>query len=136
MKKQFPTAGHLASWTGMSPGNNESAGKRRSGRSPKGNHWLRGALVQSAWAASHTKGTYLSTQYRRLAARRGGKRALVALGHSILVSIYYMLSSQTDYHDLGSEYFDRLNKDRLVANLVRRLETLGQEVVLKRKEPA
>jgi transposase len=136
MKKQFPTAGHLASWSGMSPGNNESAGKRRSGRSPKGNRWLRTALVQCGWASSHTKGTYLSSFYRRLAARRGAKRALVALGHSILGSIYYMLMNQTDYRDLGPDYFDRLNTDRLVANLVRRLEGLGQKVVIQPKEPA
>jgi transposase len=134
--KQFPTAAHLASWTGMSPGNNESAGKRRSGRSPKGNRWLRTALVQCGWAASHTKGTYLSSLYRRLAARRGAKRALVALGHSILGSIYYMLRNQADYHDLGPDYFDRLHTDRLVDNLVRRLEGLGHKVILQPKEPA
>ena len=134
--KQFPTAAHLASWTGMSPGNNESAGKRRSGRPAKGNHWLRTALVQSGWAASHSKGTYLSALYRRLAARRGSKRALVALGHSILGSIFYMLTNQKDYHELSSEYFDQLNHDRLVAHLVRRLEQLGKRVVLQPKEPA
>src|ERR1700751_4162058 len=98
---QFPTAAHLASWAGMSPGNNESAGKRRSGHTTYGNRWLRAMLVQAAWAASHTKGTYLSAQYRRLAKRRGKKRALAALGHTLLVIIYHVLKQGTTYAELG-----------------------------------
>jgi len=94
---QFPTAGHLASWAGLCPGNNESAGKRRTGRTTKGNAWLRATLVQVAWAASHTMRTILSTRYRSLAKRLGKKKALVALGHKILRIIYEMLSHQTDY---------------------------------------
>src|SRR6185369_16809934 len=94
---QFPTAGHLASWTGMCSGNRESAGKRQSGRTTKGNRWLRVTLVQVAWAASHTKKTYLAAQYQRLAGRRGKKRALVALGHTILVIIYRLLKDRTTY---------------------------------------
>jgi transposase len=132
----FPTDGHLASWTGMCSGQRESAGKRQSSRTRKGNQWLRTTLVQVAWAASHTKRTYLSAQYRRLASRRGKKRALVAVGHTILVMIYHMLRDGTIYSDLGGDYFDRLDTERLTRNLVRRLERLGHEVVLKPKEPA
>ena len=86
---QFPSAEHLASWAGMCPGNNESAGKRKSGKTPKGNRWLRRTLNKSAWAASHTKNTYLSAQYRRLASRRGKKRAIVAVGHTMLKIVYH-----------------------------------------------
>jgi transposase len=132
----FPSAAHLASWTGMCSGQRESAGKRQSGRTRKGNQWLRTTLVQVAWAASHTKHTYLSSQYRRLAARRGKKRALVAVGHTILVMIYHLLQKGTSYTELGADYFDRLDTERLTRTLVRRLERLGHEVVLKSKEPA
>ena len=86
--ERFPTADHLASWAGMCPGNDESAGKRRSGRTTKGERWLRATLTQAAWAASHTKGTYLAAQYHRLAKRRGKKRALVAVGHTLLTIAY------------------------------------------------
>jgi transposase len=133
---QFPSAGHLASWTGMCSGNRESAGKRQSGRTTKGNRWLRATLVQVAWAASHTKGTYLAASYRRLAGRRGKKRALVALGHTILVIIYHLLKDQTTYRDLGPDYFDRLDTERLTRTLVRRLERLGHKVTLQPQEPA
>jgi len=132
----FPSAGHLASWTGMCPGQRESAGKRQSGRTRKGNQWLRTTLVQVAWAASRTKHTYLSSQYRRLVSRRGKKRALVAVGHTILVVIYHVLREGTTYSELGADYFDRLDTERLTRTLVRRLERLGHEVVLKPKEPA
>jgi transposase len=132
----FPTAGHLASWAGMCSGQRESAGKRQSGRTRKGNQWLRATLVQVAWAASRTKRTYLSSQYRRLAGRRGRKRALVAVGHTILVMIYHLLKEGTTYAELGADYFDRLDTERLTRTLVRRLERLGHEVVLKPKEPA
>jgi transposase len=132
----FPSAGHLASWAGMCSGQRESAGKRQSGRTRKGNQWLRTTLVQVAWAASRTKHTYLSSQYRRLASRRGKKRALVALGHTILVMVYHLLREGTTYAELGADYFDRLDNERLTRTLVRRLERLGHEVVLKPKEPA
>jgi transposase len=133
---QFPTDGHLASWTGMCSGNRQSAGKRQSGKTTKGNRWLRATLVQVAWAASHTKGTYLSAQYRRLAGRRGKKRALVALGHTILVIIYHLLKDQTTYRELGPDYFDRLDTERLTRTLVRRLERLGHRVTLQPEQPA
>lgn len=130
---QFASADHLASWAGMCPGSDESAGKRRSGTTPRANRWLRRALVQAAWAASHTKDTYLSAQFRRLVRRRGKKRALIAVGHSILVSIYHMLSRDTEYCDLGANHYDQLNPQRLLRHLVKRLESLGQRVTL---EPA
>jgi transposase len=133
---QFPSAGHLASWTGMCSGNRESAGKRQSGRTTKGNRWLRATLVQCAWAASHTKETYLAAQYRRLAGRRGKKRALVALGHTILVIIYHVLKDQTTYRELGADYLDHLDKDRQTRSLVRRLERLGHKVTLEPQAPA
>ncbi|HJW86106.1 MAG TPA: IS110 family transposase [Candidatus Brocadiaceae bacterium] len=128
---QFPSAEHLASWAGMCPGNNESAGKRKSGKTPKGNRWLRRTLNQSAWAASHTKNTYLSAQYRRLASRRGKKRAIVAVGHTMLKIVYHMLKHKVSYHDLGNDYFDSFNSESLKRNLVKRLEKLGHKVILE-----
>jgi len=132
----FPTEHHLASWAGMCPGQRESAGKRRSGRTRKGDQWLRTTLVQVAWAASHTKHTYLTALYRRLVGRRGKKRALVALGHAILVIVYHVLKEGVTYKELGPDYFDKLDTERLKRSLVRRLERLGHQVVLKPKEPA
>jgi transposase len=134
--EQFPSVGHLASWAGMCSGNRQSGGKRYSGRTTKGNLWLRATLVQVAWAASHTKGTYFSAHYRRLAGRRGKKRALVALGHTILTVIYYVLKRKTTYQELGADYLDRHDKDRMLASLVRRLERMGHKVTLEPCEPA
>jgi transposase len=128
---RFPTAGHLASWAGMCPGSDESAGKRRSGRTRKGNPWLRVLLVQAAHAAARKKGTYLGAQYRRLAARRGRSRAAVAVGHSILVVIYHLLRDGTVYHDLGPRYFDERDRQATERRLVRRLEGLGYKVTLE-----
>jgi transposase len=128
---QFPSAGHLASWAGICSGNHESAGKRRSGRITKGNRWLKRILVQAAWAASHTKDTYLATQYRRLAKRRGRKRALVAGGHTLLQIIYYVLKRGTTYTELGADFLDRLEPQRLTRQLVKRLESLGHKVILQ-----
>jgi transposase len=107
--EQFPSAKHAASWGGVCPGNHESAGKRLGGRTRKGNPWLRRILGQSAWAAARTKKTYVAVQFRRLAAKRGRKRAIVAVGHSLLVIGYYLLSKQCLYEDLGPDYFDRMN---------------------------
>lgn len=131
--EQFPSEDHLASWAGMCPGNNESAGKRRSGRITKGNRWLKRILVQAAWAASHTTGTYLAAQYRRLAKRRGRKRALVAVGHTLLVIIYHVLKRGTTYAELGADFLDRLAPERLTRQLIKRLESLRHKVTL---EPA
>jgi transposase len=128
---QFPTDRHLASWAGMCPGNNESAGKRKSGKTTKGSRWLRQALVQAAWAASHAQDSYLAAQYTRLVKKRGKKRALVAVGHSILVIIYQMLKKNVPYQDLGSDYFDMRNHIHLTKYLVKRLEGLGHKVTLE-----
>lgn len=133
---RFPSAGHLASWAGMCPGNHESAGKRQSGRTRKGNPWLRTLLVEAAQAAGRTKGTYLGAHYRRLAARRGKKRAAVAVGHSILVIIYHLLTEERDYEDLGAQFFDERDRQRVERRLVRRLEALGYAVTLEPGESA
>lgn len=127
---RFPTHRHLASWVGLAPGNHESAGKRQSGRTTKGNPALRLALVQAAWAASRTKDTYLSALYRRLAARRGKKRALVAVAHSMLTAAYHMARHRQPYQDLGSNYFDQRKKHDVVSRLSHRLEKLGYNVAL------
>jgi transposase len=130
---RFPTAKHLASWAGMCPGNHESAGKRQSGRTRKSSPWLRVALVQAAHAAGRTKHTYLGAQFRRLAGRRGTKRAAVAVGHTLLVIVYHLLSEQTAYCDLGADYFDERDRQAVERRLTRRLERLGYTVTL---EPA
>ncbi len=132
---RFPTANHLASWAGVAPGNHESAGKRLSGRTTKGNQALVAALTQAAWAASHTKNTYLSAQYRRLASRRGRKKAIVAVAHSILIIAYHLIKNEESYQDLGSNYFDRRNPEATEKRLVRRLEQLGYKVSLNRVLP-
>lgn len=126
----FPDEHHLSSWTGICPGNEESAGRRLRSRAGKGNRWLRRALAESAWAASHTKDTYLAAQYRRLAPRRGKNRALLAVGHSIQTIIYHMLKYNLEYHELGKDYFDRLEPERLRRYLVNRLQRLGYDVTL------
>jgi len=131
----FPDEHHLASWCGMCPGNEESAGRRLRSRTRKGNRWLRRALTEAAWAASAVKTSYLRAQYRRLAARRGRKRALVAVGHSLLVIIYHVLKDHVEYTDLGPDYFDRLEPERLRRYLVKRLQALGYDVALSPKDP-
>jgi transposase len=133
---RFPTDQHLASWAAMCPGNRQSAGKRQSGRTSHGNRWLRTALAQAAWAASHSKKTYLSAQYRRLAGRRGKKRAIVALGHTMLVMMYHMLKGELDYRELGHDYLDKLQPQRLTTYLVKRLESLGHKVTLTQEDQA
>lgn len=127
---QFPTHAHLTSWAGMCPGNRESAGKRRSGKTTPGNRWLRSALSQAAWAASHSKDSYFQAQYRRLAARRGKKRATIAVGHTLLVVIYHMLKDGREYAELGADYLDQLDPRRVTRYLVKRLERLGYDVTL------
>jgi transposase len=132
---RFPTARHLASWAGRCPGNDESAGKRRSGRTRKGSPWLRTALVEAGQAAARTKETYLAAQYRRLAARRGAKRAAVAVAHSLLVMVYALLTQPTDYHELGGHYFDERDRQAVERRLVHRLEALGYTVSLAPSSP-
>jgi len=126
----FPSVSQLASWAGVCPGNNESAGKRKSSRIPKGNVYLKTALVEAANAAARAKGTYLRDKFYRLKARRGYKRAAVAIAHKILVSIYHMFSQNVSYNDLGDLYLDKLNTHHVTRNLVRRLERLGYAVTL------
>jgi transposase len=128
---QFPSAQHLASWAGVCPGNHESAGKRLSGKTRKGNPWLRRLLVQASWAASHSKNTYLSAQFHRIASRRGAKKAALAVAHSILVIIYHLLRDGSTYQDLGSTYFDERDQQAVQKRLVRRLERLGYQVELQ-----
>lgn len=128
---QFHSAGALASWSGMCSGNNESAGKRKRGTTTKGSRWLRRALSEAAWGASKTKNTYLSAQYKRLVSRRGKKRTIVAVGHSILIAAYHILKKRVPYNDLGPDHFDNLNKSRLTRYFVRRLENLGHRVILQ-----
>jgi transposase len=128
---RFPTPGHLSSWAGVCPGNDESAGKRRSGKIRRGSPWLRTALVEAAHGAGRTKNTYLGAQYHRLAARRGKKKALVAVAHSILVIAYHVLTRKEPYHDLGSNYFDERDRVRIEKRLTKRLERLGYNVTLE-----
>jgi transposase len=127
---QFPSDAHLASWAGMCPGNNESAGKRKSGKTTKGSAYLRAALTQAAWAASCTKQTYLSAQYQRLYKRLGRKKALVAVGHSLLVIIYHVLDKRAGYRELGGNYFDTLHVEAQRKRLLRKLESLGVKVTV------
>jgi len=128
---RFPSHRHLASWAGLCPGSNESAGKRKSGKTRKGSPWLRSALVEAAWAASPSKRTYLSAQYHRLAARRGGKRAVVAVAHTLLVIVYHLLNRGEAYTELGGNYFDERDRWQVERRLVRRLEALGYAVSLQ-----
>ena len=128
---RFPTDKHLSSWAGMCPGNNESAGKQKSGKTTKGNTYLRAALVQAGWAASHQKGTYLAAKYKRLVKRMGKKKALVAIGHNLLVIIYQMLKQRESYKELGEDYFDTKYRQGQRASLIRKLESLGLKVTVE-----
>jgi transposase len=130
---RFPNADHLISWAGMCPGNNESAGKRRNSRMRKGNPILRSTLTQAGQAAGRTKSTYLSATYRRIAARRGKKRAAIAVGRSILEIAYFVLRDGVAYEELGANYYDERKKEAVVRNAVKRLERLGYRVAV---EPA
>jgi transposase len=128
---RFPTDNHLASWAGVAPGNNESAGKRLSGKPTKGNQALVSALAQAAHAASRVKNTYLYTQFHRLAGRRGKKKAIIAVAHSILIIANHMIQDKEPYCDLGSDYFDKRNLQATTKRMVRRLEHLGYRVNLE-----
>jgi len=133
---RFASARHLASWAGMCPGNHESAGKRLSGRTRKGSPWLRHCLVEAAHGAAHTKNKYLSSQYHRLAARRGKKKALLAVGHSILVIAYHLLSRKQAYSDLGANYFDERDRQAVTRRCVNRLQKLGYQISLEKLQMA
>jgi transposase len=133
---QFPSAGHLASWAGVAPGNNESAGKQTGGKPPKGNKWIRRALIEAGNGAARTKNCYLGAQYRRLKARHGHQKAIVAVGHSILTIAYHLLSRQTTDTDLGPTYLDERRRARAQQRAVDQLQALGYEVTLTLKATA
>ena len=128
---RFPSAAHLASWAKLSPGNYQSAGRRRSGHTGHGNTWLKSALTEAAQSAARTKDTYLSAQYRRIATRRGSKRAATAVAHTIIKVIYHMLRDGTAYHDLGGNYFDQRNRNNAIHRYVRGIERLAYQVTLE-----
>jgi transposase len=129
---RFPTANHLAAWAGVAPGNNESAGKRRSGKTRKGNTPLTTALIQAAHGVAHTRGTYLAAQYHRLAGRRGAKRAAVAVAHSILVIAYYLIKRKESYREMGADYFDKRRPEASAKRLIKRLENLGYRIAVEK----
>jgi transposase len=123
-------------FAGICPGNHESAGKRLGGRTRKGSPWLRTALVEAAQAASRCRECYLSAQFHRLTIRRGGKKAIVAVAHTLLVIVYHVLVEDTDYQELGGNYFDERDRQVVQKQLVRRLEQLGYDVTLAPTSPA
>ena len=127
----FPSAGHLASWARVCPGNHESAGKRQPVGTGKGNCWLRATLQEVAWAAARTKRSYYHALYHRLRARRGAKKAVVAVQHALLVAIWHMLKNNVTHQDLGADYFERRNKARICRHHVHRLEQLGYTVAIQ-----
>lgn len=130
-QSQFPTVAHAASWAGLCPGQEESAGKRKSGRTRRGNVWVRRVLTQAAWGASMTRGSYFKAFYHRLAARKGKKRAIVAVAHALLCTGYTLLWTGRRFSDLGEDYFDRLDRERLTKRLLKRLEKLGHQVSIQ-----
>jgi transposase len=135
-RAQCPSAQHLASWAGICPGNNESAGKCLSGKPRKGSAWLRRSLCQAAWAASHTKETYLAARFHRLAARKGKKRAIVAVAPTILVSRYHLLKNKQPYRELGADFLDRRHAENIKRYLLKRVERLGLQVTVRSSENA
>lgn len=126
--ERFPDEQHLASWAGLSPGNNESAGKKKSSRTTHGDKWLKAMLIQCAWAATRTKGTYLRSKYESLAGRRGKKRALVAVGHKIIIAAYFILKNKEPYKELGGDFLDKKNRDKQIKRHLRQLRDLGVDV--------
>jgi len=127
---RFPSEKHISSWARICPGQDESAGKRRSGWTGKGNRWVKSALVEAAWSAVRNKNTYYAALYQRLGQRRGKKRAMVAVAHSLLVTIYFMLRDGTVFQDLGVNYFNQRDREHITRRSVRRLESLGYHVTL------
>ena len=127
----FPSAKHLCSWAKLSPGNNESAGKRKSGRTGKGNKWLRAVLVECAHAAGHTKGTYLGTKFRRFASRKGTQRAAVMVAHRLLEAAYFIIRDKVPYRELGDQYLDAQHREHVIRHHVRRLESLGLHIDIR-----
>lgn len=128
---RFPTAGHLVSWAGLCPRQAESAGKRLSTRTRRGNPWLKTTLVQVAWVAARTRNTYLRAQFLRLKSRRGPKKAILAVAASMVTAAYHILKEETTYHELGADHFERRDKGQITRRLIRRLEALGLSVEVK-----
>jgi transposase len=133
-RAQCPSAQHLASWAGICPGNNASAGQRLAGTPRRGSAWLRRSLGQAAWAAAHPQETSLAARFRRLAARKGQKRAIVAGAHTSLVSLYHMLKNKQSYRELGAEFLDRRAAENIKRSLLKRLERLGLQVTVQSSE--
>ena len=127
---RFPTSGHICSWAGVCPGNNESAGKRRSGKTRKGNKILKSTLVECAQSAVRRKDTFFYAQYQRRAMRRGKKRATLAVAHSILIAIYYMIKEDKEYQDLGADFYNKFNKEKKANAYMKKLKELGYDVQL------
>jgi transposase len=132
---RFPSGRHLASWSGVRPGNKQRGGKRLGGKTTNGNVWLRAMLSECAWASARGKTGYLAAQFRRLARRRGAYKALVAVAHSLLVSIYHVLRDRRPYADLGADHFDKLDVERVERHHVRRQNALGYSVTLTALPP-
>ncbi|HLV92557.1 MAG TPA: IS110 family transposase [Perlabentimonas sp.] len=126
--ERFPDEQHLASWAGLCPGNNESAGKKKSSRTTHGDKWLKAMIVQCAWAATRTKGTYLRSKYDSLAGRRGKKRALVAVGHKVLIAAYFILKNKEPYKELGGEFLETRNREKQIKRHLQKLRDLGVDV--------
>ncbi len=133
---KFPTPAHLAAWAGVAPGSNESAGRQRSGRTRKGNAWLKTALVQAAHGAARMKGTALAAKYQRVAARRGAKRAIMAVAHRLLIIAYHVIARREPYHELGADYLERRRPAAVVDRLLQRLRQLGVDVTVTSGAPS
>lgn len=129
---QFPDEQHLSSWAGLSPGNNESAGKKKSSRITHGDRWLKTIIVQCAWASTRTKGTYLRSKYDSLVGRRGKKKALIAVGHKVLIAAYFILKDKVTYKELGGDYLDKMTKEKQVKRYLQRLKELGVDVEIQK----
>jgi len=134
--ENFPNQKHLASWAGMSPGSNESAGKNKSGRTTHGNKYLRGLLTEGGWAAARTKNTYFSSKYKNLAGRRGKKKAIIALGHKILIAAYFIIKNKVEYKELGEDYLNNFRKDKLIAYYKKQIERLDPNLEFDKVEVA
>jgi transposase len=132
----FPNQKHLASWAGMSPGSNESAGKNKSGRTTHGNKHLRGLLTEAAWAAAKTKNTYFSSKYKSLVGRRGKKKAIIAIGHKILIAAYFIIKDKVEYKELGEDYLNNFRKDKLIAYYKKQIERLDPNLEFDKVEAA
>jgi len=132
----FPDQKHLASWAGMSPGSNESAGKNKSGRTTHGNKHLRGLLTEGGWAAARTKNTYFSSKYKSLVGRRGKKKAIIALGHKILIAAYFIIKDKVEYKELGEDYLNNFRKDKLIAYYKKQIERLDPNLEFDKVEAA